>query len=243
MTQLPEPLTRALVILAAQEAVRQQAYRGLDLHCREWADDEFPAISEQIIRQNIELQPDVGDIHYGLNQWIFLPAPHDGPLRIPIINFLRDYPKSHFSFQMGVFYPDPAGKLENPPLGRAWRFEAPEGPDSIHGFFHAQPGHALRTLQAGDVPMRSADTEIPQGQPTFPLDAADEVDLLVCLLLSVYGLKEGEELIDQIGEPALRRSSMGSVASIRRRSRGEKAAATEQVTQARPCFDDRVRCE
>lgn len=56
-----------------------------------------------------------------------------------------------------------------------YRFETPEGP-GIHNYYHIQN---IKTKDIG---------WIPTGQPAFPMDANNSVQLLICLLLSLYGL-------------------------------------------------------
>jgi hypothetical protein len=195
-------LQSALTTLARQEVARQQEYGWNDAYCRECAMEDFEPVPEGCISWTIRGAPQVGDLNGPSNHWLYLPAPKKGPLRVPLLNFLWDYRENKFSFQVAVYYPHPRPD-EHQPLARAWRFESPEGAGSIHEFFHAQPGYALRTLKLGDVPVPSVDQDVPQGQPTFPLDAADELDLLVCLLISIYGIIEARWWIENIDEPDL----------------------------------------
>jgi len=68
------------------------------------------------------------------------------------------------------------GKLKS--LG--FRFETPEG-EGLHNFYHAQ-----MFIEKG--PPLPYHAWLPTSQPSFPLDAEDPVQLLLCLLTSLYGL-------------------------------------------------------
>jgi hypothetical protein len=191
-------LVRLVGYLVRREATGWQLYGTHDLKAREWVSVEFGPIEEAVLSHAANARRERGDVFGYTDQWIFLPAPTDGPLRIPVLNILwfRDVEPNRVSYQLGVFYP----RAEGEPLARVWRFESPEGADSIHGFFHAQPGHALRTMK-GDIEVRTADPEIPQGAPTIPVDADGELELFVALLVAVYGLTEAKDLIGGAGDP------------------------------------------
>jgi hypothetical protein len=202
-----QTLRQALIWLAAREEVDKQKYEGHDLDCREQVQSRhgFNPIQDNSLQILFERSPDTGELH-AWDTWLFLPAPKKGKLRIPVLNVIYDYEKSSpaVSLQTAIFYPDPG---TGDPLATGWRFESPgqdgEATASMHGYCHVQPCHGVRTLKQGDRDLPGVNTTVPQGEPAFPLDAADEVDLLVCLLLSIYGLREGAELIRAAGEPDL----------------------------------------
>lgn len=195
----------ALVILAALETTAQQAYGSRDFYCRESVTGvhDFQSVNDVTLQHLLDAHPIAGEVHlYGT--WLFLPAPRDGPLRIPILNVIYDYSvaPARVSLQAAVFY-----LTGDDSYATGWRFESPEMPGddgnpSTHGFYHAQPGHSVRTL-TGDHPLPVPERLIPVGQPTLPLDARDEVDLLVCLLVSIYGLTEAQALISNIQDTCL----------------------------------------
>ncbi len=184
--------------LVERETNLLQQYGKGDHWARDRVADRFIPINEGVIPHAARACPQRGDIFGYSRQWMFLPAPTDGPLRIPVLNVLwwRDAEPHRVSYQIAVFYPC----REDEPLARVWRFESPEGADSIHGYFHAQPGHALRTSR-GDIEVPTADPKIPQGAPTIPVDADGELELFVALLVAVYGLREAADLIAGVGNP------------------------------------------
>lgn len=66
----------------------------------------------------------------------------------------------------------------------AWRFEAPEGPGE-HCYWHCQPVRQLRGTEA--PPLKRLPEWLFDDIPTIPLAASDPEELLVALLVSVYG--------------------------------------------------------
>lgn len=198
-------LQQALVWLAERGVADQQRECGSrDSECRAQAERHgFYPINDKTLEELLSREPHTGDVHCQ-GTWLFLPAPRKGSLRLPIINVIYDYNRdpAEIRMQIAIFY-----KASDEAFAMGWRFESPEhggeeGEQSAHGFYHAQPSHSLRTLSRHyDLPV--ADAKVPDGQPAFPLDATDEVDLLLCLLLSIYGLKEASELVGDATVPDL----------------------------------------
>ncbi len=93
---------------------------------------------------------------------------------------------------------------------------ADDGPNSSngHAYYHVQPAASLRSESVGDWLLPRADERTPTGMPTFPLDAEDEVDLLICLLVSIYGLTEATQLVSDSGVPELR-TRLGALRTVR----------------------------
>lgn len=79
--------------------------------------------------------------------------------------------------------------------GFGLRFEAPEdgGTESRHGYYHCQ-------LIENSLPGLK-DVWVPKSIPAFPLDARNSIQLLITLLISLYGSKRAGKLvsIDSIG--------------------------------------------
>lgn len=79
-----------------------------------------------------------------------------------------------------------------------FRFEAPEGP-GIHHYYHTQ----LITDEAWTIPRQEHHIWLPTEQPAFPLDADNPVTLILCLLVSLYGVDCLRDLVNS-GIPDLR---------------------------------------
>jgi hypothetical protein len=67
-----------------------------------------------------------------------------------------------------------------------YRYETPESVAGAHSFFHAQPIRSFH--QGGDFPLPNVAPWLPLAEPTFPLDARNMVGLIVCVLISLYGM-------------------------------------------------------
>jgi hypothetical protein len=72
------------------------------------------------------------------------------------------------------------------PHGIGFRIE--EG-ESIHGFYHAQLIKNLEGAAEVEDPPIDCPLRFPQKQPCLPLRAENSVTLVVCLLISLYGIK------------------------------------------------------
>jgi len=74
----------------------------------------------------------------------------------------------------------------------AWRYEAPEGLGE-HCFWHAQPVRELRSVGV-DQSTEAAPTWFPDWGPTMPLRAKDPLGLLLCMLVSIYGRRQFDQM-------------------------------------------------
>lgn len=185
-----------LIFLAQRYAADVQNYGESDLACQQGVQSLlFFHIDEATLETLLDQFPDKGEVA-SWGSWLFLPAPERGHLRAPVLNVIYDFQQQPavVSIQAGLFYLD-----QDEPKAVGWRYESPErlgadGAPGMHGYYHAQPSPAIRT-ESGDHALPLADETIPTGHPTLPLDAADEVDLLLCMMLSIYGLTRTRELI------------------------------------------------
>ena len=86
-----------------------------------------------------------------------------------------------------------------------YRLESPHGIDKsgcgIHHYYHVQMIKGIGNL---NFPPQQFSDWVPDGEPTFPLDAEDSVELLLCLVLGLYGREQLSEFINIIGNPKLR---------------------------------------
>lgn len=78
-----------------------------------------------------------------------------------------------------------------------FRFEPPEGDN--HNYYHSQP---CRTM-GDDQPICRA-LKIPERNPTWPLPATSSLDLLLCLVLSIHGMKGLKTMKDEFDREPLR---------------------------------------
>jgi len=85
------------------------------------------------------------------------------------------------------------------PHGIGFRIE--EGKD-VHGFYHAQLIKNLEGAAGGESPPIECPLRFPEKQPCLPLNAENSVTLVLCLLISLYGIRYCWNLINnhQISE-------------------------------------------
>jgi hypothetical protein len=187
------------------EASVSQDYRGCDSDLHAWLSDNpvWRRISQPELAVILDsANQSQGDTHYQ-RAWIYLPSPSRGTMRIALMNVDWDFlgGGSRAGFQVAGFWRDGDGTCR----ATAWRFEGPEtsaddGSPSHHGYFHAQPCQRLRTRH-GDVAVGLDPAQAwPSDGPTFPLDAQSPIDLLVCVLVALYGRRQAAELVRESGQ-------------------------------------------
>lgn len=131
--------------------------------------------------------------------FIYLKPVEKGGWMIPILSIRYNFrsAKPVTSLRLALFLLDEAGNLK----ARGYRFETPssnefdtassneeENPSSIgrHDYYHAQLIISFdKKTSRWSLP---CEPWLPTSQPAFPLDAEDPITLIVCLLVSLYGL-------------------------------------------------------
>ncbi len=122
-------------------------------------------------------------------RYLYLNPVIEGRLMVPRIqinyDFGRNIPEIRCRLEMFLIDKDDESPLKS--LG--CRFESPEGQNDqgkgIHHYYHIQ------IIQ----PPTSNITWLPVNQPAFPLNADNPVKLLLCVLVSLYGLGYMDEVI------------------------------------------------
>ena len=122
-------------------------------------------------------------------------------------NFNSTTPECGFYFGLWSLFPSfPALENENRAKHIAflgYRFETPEKSGDNHHFYHAQP---CRSMGARDNPIRHA-IPISHRFPTFPLAAESALELLLCLVTSLYGRKGLSKIHDEVtSKPTMRKN-------------------------------------
>ena len=99
----------------------------------------------------------------------------------------------------------------------AIRFETDEGGlESDHGshdFCHAQFCRRIN-----DTPLPKVPNWIPDSQPSFPLDAENQVGLVLCMLTSLYGRRRVFDKLNTTGDPVIREHMKNNRALANRRA-------------------------
>lgn len=135
------------------------------------------------------------------NQVVFLKPPAKDPSAVAGVWCRWDYEKTppRCGFYFGLWSAQPPFPKADPPSDDlhtgfvGYRFETPEDGDN-HNFYHAQP---CRSLGAKDDPIEHA-IPISQRDPTFPLAAGNALELLLCLVTSLYGMNGLLALQDKV---------------------------------------------
>ena len=119
------------------------------------------------------------------------PIESDGVM-IPVLWMSFDFSRFHplVRIYLCLFL-----RYENQIRSLGYRFEAPEG-EGIHHYYHAQ---IIRGMPPG-IPFHPPELHdwLPEGQPSFPLDAYNPTELLLCLLLALYGREYVTRLISSM---------------------------------------------
>jgi len=119
------------------------------------------------------------------NKVLYLPLMEEEPDFLPVLSFEcrldDDYDVMKLRLLL-VHYDRSEGK----PHGIGFRME--EG-ENIHGFYHTQliknlTGAATTENSPIECPLR-----FPETQPAIPLKAQDSITLVLCLLISLYGIE------------------------------------------------------
>lgn len=112
------------------------------------------------------------------NKYIFL-EPEISCNMVPLLSFKYDFTRSKpiVRLYLALFFMD---KSDIHAVG--YRFETPEG-EGVHDYYHAQ---WISRFGRQDLP--NCPSWIPKKQPALTLDAENCVALLICLLISIYGL-------------------------------------------------------
>jgi hypothetical protein len=115
-------------------------------------------------------------------RYFYLTPTDDVPHVLPVLDFKIDLAR--------IDPPTPEVRLrtlmfclhKDELCATGFRMESREG-SGKHDFFHCQPIKAFVKGEATRVPEWISDR-----QPTFPLNVADEIHLLMCLVASLYGM-------------------------------------------------------
>lgn len=108
-----------------------------------------------------------------------------------------------------------------------FRYETPEEGDN-HNYYHAQPCRSMADRRA---PIAEA-LAIPDRHPTFPLAANSSVELLLCLVTSIYGMSGLNRLKSNISGDATTRGKTTLIRSLDRISclqRGAESSSRRSI--------------
>jgi hypothetical protein len=182
MTVLGEDAQRFRNILlwaVEQEARAAESYGDDLLALRELLATAYPRLPETEVARIVRHE---GHDQYSLSMeegliYLESPAPRK---TLPVLNAKWDFNERNpeLRLRVGLFH---LGRNDDP-MATGFRFEMPEK-SAGHRYCHAQPITELHLGRA--MPWLRPD--LPTEGPTFPLDARDFAQLLLTLLVSLYG--------------------------------------------------------
>ncbi len=119
-----------------------------------------------------------------VGRFLYLEPIPKGDVALPVLSWECDFsrkPIPEIRLHLGLFLLDKEKNLQV--IG--YRFETPEG-EGRHNYYHAQ---LIKNFHnGGSCWCAKCRDWLPETQPAFVLDARNPVTLLVCILISVYGL-------------------------------------------------------
>jgi hypothetical protein len=173
-------------------------------------------------REDLEsILPTEDDVRSGfspVNRYLYLNPIFKDALMIPVLKISTDFGRHvpEIRIRLGLFV-HKGGTTH----AFGYRFESPEG-QGIHHYYHAQFIHGFEKEQ----PFMPKNIWLPDGCPTFPLDADNPVKLLLSLLVALYGLPslgqirasvpEIEEHLSQMCCPSFKEFEYYWIATMRR---------------------------
>lgn len=162
------------------------------------------------------------------NQVIFLPPPPKQTGDIAALwykwHFDATKPISMSTFYYGTWrmvtpHPKPTAAAPAVPAFMGFRFEPPGDRGTRHGYYHSQPCRSMGADRIDDP----AAMDISSLDPSWPLPASNAVELLLCMIVALYGFDkfdqiEKELLLDPKGQRnAELRSGLAAISKLQRR--------------------------
>lgn len=156
------------------------------------ASASFQRLDEKDLEHYFNSNPQQGDTS-ATGAFVFLPVVKKPPL-LPVLNL--NYNLSNYQARLQVVLFVGGVAATHGARAFAYRYEPPEGSGGRHHFWHAQPTFELRLASGSMVSLPGLlDNWRPRDTPAFPLDAEEPTDLLLCLLISLYGRKDAGQMI------------------------------------------------
>lgn len=171
---------RSMLLWAAEQEEQQADSYGPDLLAlRERLATAYRRLSEGELKNILRHR---GKDNFALSSeaaFIYLAAP-DGERTLPILNAKWNFGGDNVELRLrlGLFHIG----LRPPNIASGFRFEMPEKKED-HRYCHAQP---ITELVLGTA-MPWLRPDLPTEGPTFPLDAKGFTQLLLTVLVSLYG--------------------------------------------------------
>ena len=149
--------------------------------------DKYQGLSPLLPQQLIGILRKPSGVDMKEHKLVLYLEPIEKERILPLITIQSDHDWVHFRVYALLAKLNDAANLKS----LAIRFETDEGgykkngPKGAHDFCHAQ----LCNTISESIPVYAPEW-LPDSQPSFPLDANDQVSLVLCMLVSLYGSRE-----------------------------------------------------
>lgn len=157
-----------------------ESIRGADLRDRVYETYQATPIAIKTLGGMLRSEQDIDT--ETKNIFLYLEPP-DGTGLLPLVTIRTSEAWIHFRIYTRLYLLDGDSKVKA--LGIRFETDEGEGDPHIkgaHDFCHAQL--FSRSAGVSDLPIPSW---LPVSQPSFPLDADDQVSLVLCMLTTLYG--------------------------------------------------------
>lgn len=133
-------------------------------------------------------------------QYIRFPDVEEGGTQMTPLVYLDGHFRDHAPYlRLQVILVIHANAATTVPRKMAMRFETPEK-DGKHSYYHSQ---MCVGIQRGDgvhtMDMVMEPEWMPTSHPAWPMDAESPTELLICLILTLYGKVVGGQIINEAG--------------------------------------------
>ncbi len=167
----------------------------------------IPIGNDTYIKKQLPLGGNIDCDFYDEKQFLFLPPVEKDGNWIPVVS-LRCIKKGRTSrsetmFRVGLYRKNEEEKV----VGFGLRFESPHKTGK-HDYFHVQLTKHWTNSKKRLISDKCPDW-LPDSQPAFPIDAKNPLHLLLCLLVSLYGIKEAKKYLKDSGESNLNKKMEG----------------------------------
>lgn len=184
---------RLLLWLVAQERAEAATYNAAENALVEHVAREFNRIDDRELESFLKQNTVAGN----LAEWqkfVYMPILEDDGRWLPVLTLKYNLADDELRLRVGMFRliedPDPqlrgiGYRFETPETGGQLQNEVEGQEPGVHSFHHAQP---IKTFDP-EAARRALPTPdwLGDQQPSFPLDADNYFQLLIAMLVSIYG--------------------------------------------------------
>jgi len=161
---------------------------------------KYPVASERALEEFLPSEGRLSSDDWP-KQFFYLKSCVRGGRNLPVLNLAFNFDRSwpEIRVRIGLFMPH----AEHACVAYGYRFETSEGPGD-HDHCHVQPIRAFS--KKDDDPLPQSPDWLPTALPTFPLQATGHVELIACMLSSLYGPTAVRDVMSVVSLPSVKRA-------------------------------------